>query len=143
MASIKHYLIIKATPQKVYDAITLQEGLAGWWTEETVATPKMGAIIEFKFGDRYHNKMEVTALEPTHRVTWRCLVGDEEWIGTRFVFELAEKKDQTVLRFTHSDWKSETDFFANCNYHWGYYLRSLKQYCETGIGTPFTPDEAT
>lgn len=103
----------------------------------------MGTIIEFKFGDRYHNKMEITALEPAHHLAWHCLMGHEEWVGTRFVFDLEEKDGQTVLRFTHYDWKAETDFFASCNYHWGYYMHSMKQYCETCIGTPFTADETT
>lgn len=39
MAGIKHNLIINATSRKVYDAITLQEGLAGWWTVDTIARP--------------------------------------------------------------------------------------------------------
>ena len=25
------------------------------------------------------------------------------------------------------------------NFNWGYYLQSLKLYCETGMGTPFVP----
>jgi hypothetical protein len=35
------------------------------------------------------------------------------------------------------NWREPTDFFASCNYHWGYYLRSLKLLLETGEGTPF------
>ena len=58
-------------------------------------------------------------------------------IGTTFSFDLEEKDGNTILRFTHGDWKEETDFFASCNYHWGYYMRSLAYYCEKGKGTPF------
>ncbi len=137
MAAIKHYLIIDAPPQRVYQAVTEQTGLAAWWTQETVAQPELGAILEFTFGNRYHDKMEVLLLEPGRQVKWRCIEGDAEWVGTELIFDLAEEKGGTVLRFTHGGWVSETDFFANCNYHWGYYMRSLKLYCETGRGTPF------
>lgn len=96
-----------------------------------------GGFAEFKFGDRYHNKMNIVKLIPNKIVEWECIEGDNEWIGTNFVFDLEEKDGDTILRFTHDNWKEETDFFASCNYHWGYYMQSLKQYCESGSGTPF------
>jgi len=73
--------------------------------------------------------MKIIDLQPNKRVEWECLVGDKEWIGTKLIFELEEKDNETILRFTHSNWKAETDFFASCNFQWAYYLVSLKQYC--------------
>jgi uncharacterized protein YndB with AHSA1/START domain len=137
MADIRHMLLVDAPVDAVYRAITEQGGLAGWWTEQTVAKPEIDSLAEFKFGDRYYNKMRVVALEPDKRVEWECLEGDKEWIGTRFVFDLEKQGDQTLLRFQHTDWRAVTDFYASCNYHWGYYMRSLKLYCETGKGMPF------
>jgi uncharacterized protein YndB with AHSA1/START domain len=137
MPSIKHYLLIKAEPDKVYKAITTTVGLRGWWTVEAKADEKVGGIAEFTFGKRYHNEMRITDLEMNKKVEWECIVGDKEWVGTTFSFEIEEQKSNTILRFFHSNWKEETDFFASCNYHWGYYLRSIKLYCETGEGTPF------
>ncbi len=52
-------LLVDAPIDVVYKAITEQEGLAAWWTFETIATPEVGSIAEFKFGDRYLNKMKV------------------------------------------------------------------------------------
>ena len=137
MAEIRHFLNIKSSPEKVYRAITEQEGLASWWTRETIAKPQIGSIAEFKFGDRYHNKMRVIRLVPHKIVEWECLMGDKEWIGTTFRFELIPDKENTNLRFTHGKWKEMTDFFASCNFQWGHYMRSLKDYCETGKGEPF------
>ncbi len=82
--------------------------------------------------------MKIVKLVPNRTVEWECIKGDNEWIGTNFVFNLEEKENETILKFTHAKWREETDFFASCNYHWGYYLRSVKLYCETGSGTPFT-----
>jgi len=137
MPSIKHYLLIKGSWESVQCAITKTGGLRGWWTVEAKADEKIGGTAEFIFGDRYFNKMKITNLEPDNKLEWECLEGDKEWIGTTFLFDLEEKDGSTILRFSHNNWKEETDFFASCNYNWGYYLRSLKQYCETGEGTPF------
>jgi uncharacterized protein YndB with AHSA1/START domain len=140
MAEIQHYLIVDASAAAVYEAVTTQAGLAAWWTVQTVARPEVGAVIEFRFGERYHNRMKVTGLEQNRRVEWQCLEGGQQWVGTTFVFDLEAKEGQTVLRFTHGNWREATDFYASCNYHWGYYLRSLKLHCETGAGHPFTGD---
>ena len=137
MHAIKHYLIIKTSPEQIYNALTQKDGLASWWTEYTSGISEIGNIIEFNFREKDHNKMKITGLEKNRRVEWECLEGDVEWISTKFSFSLEPKEDKTIVRFSHFDWKEETDFFASCNYHWGYYLRSLKLFCETGIGTPF------
>ncbi len=71
MASIKHYLLIKAPPEKVYKAITTAEGLRGWWTLDANAEEKVGGVAEFIFGDQYHNKMNITDLEQNRRVEWK------------------------------------------------------------------------
>ena len=137
MASIKHYLSIKAIPEKVYSALTTSEGIKGWWTLNANVEEKIGGIAEFIFGERYHNKMKITKLERNRRVEWKCFQGDKEWIDTTFEFDIEGNEKDTILRFSHSNWKKETDFFASCNYQWGCYMRSLAEYCEKGEGTPF------
>lgn len=137
MPSIKHYLIIKAPVEKVYQSILTAEGLRGWWTDDAHSDEKVGGIAEFNFDEAYHNEMKITNLIEDKIIEWECIVGDKEWIGTSFKFELEEKDDKSILRFTHGDWREETDFFASCNYHWGYYMSSIAKYNETGKGTPF------
>lgn len=58
MLDILHRIGIKASSEKVYAALTEQEGLAGWWTKNTNATPKVGAILEFRFGEKGFNDMK-------------------------------------------------------------------------------------
>jgi uncharacterized protein YndB with AHSA1/START domain len=138
MAAIQHYLLIKSSPSKIYRALTTKEGIAGWWTVQTEIGNKVSDNNIFDFGERYHNEMKILDLRPDSRVEWLCEKGDSEWIGTRLVFEIEERKSNCILRFSHTEWREETDFFASCNYHWGYYLRSLKLYCESGKGNPYT-----
>ena len=137
MAEIKFLLTIRAPSEVVYKAITEQNGLAGWWTLDTIAEPVVGSIAEFRFGDIYHNKMRILRLVANKEAEWECIQGDKEWIDTRFIFDLEDKGDFTVLRFAHTHWQKTTDFYASCNYHWGRYMVSRKDYCETGKGDPF------
>ena len=136
MANIKLYLEIKAPAIKVYNAITEQKGLAGWWTKDTIAKPEVGFVNEFKFGNEFHNKMKVTKLEPGKLVCWDCVDGDREWIGTNLKYELTENDEKMELMFTHENWRGETIFFGNCSFHWAGYMKSLRDYCEKGKGIP-------
>ncbi len=137
MNAIKHFLLIKAPPDKIYQALTTQEGISNWWTSQNKISGKVGDTNIFDFGSRYHNEMEIIQLEQDIKVEWSCRVGDNEWVGTNILFSMEELEDSTALRFSHYNWREETDFFASCNYQWGYYLMSLKLYCETGKGMPF------
>jgi len=135
MADIRHNVVIKATPEKVYQAVTTQEGLEAWWCKDTTAKPEVGFVNIFIFG-KYYNEMKVTDLVPNKRASWECINSIEEWIGTGISFDLEEKNGNTLLRFTHGNWKAVTDTFAACNYDWASFMKSLKSYCETGTGQP-------
>ena len=135
MADIKHKLAIKTKPEIVYNAITSQEGLSGWWSKQTTAKPEIGFINIFVFG-QFRNELKVTKLVPHKMVEWECIQSIEEWIGTYISFELEEKDEHTILRFSHGGWKAVTDTFAGSNFDWGRFMVSLKLFCETGTGTP-------
>jgi len=135
MADIKHYVIIKAAPEKIYEAVTTQNGLASWWAKQTTAKPETGFVNVFTFG-KIRNEFKVTKLIPNSKVEWECINSIEEWIGTSISFDLEEKDGRTILRFAHSGWKAVTDTFADCNYNWALFMKSLKSLCETGTGAP-------
>lgn len=135
MTAIRHNVVIKATPEKIFNAITTQEGLENWWAKQTIAKPETGFVNIFTFG-KSRNEMKVTELVPNKTVEWKCINSIEEWIDTNISFDLEEKDGRTLLRFAHSDWRAVTDTFADCNYNWALFMKSLKSLCETGTGTP-------
>lgn len=135
MTEIRHNVVIKATPDKIYHAVSTQQGLASWWAKQTIAKPEVGFVNTFTFGT-IRNEMEVTRLTPNKKVEWKCIRSIEEWVDTNISFDLEEKDGRTLLRFTHSGWREVADMFAECNYAWGRFMTSLKSYCETGTGTP-------
>jgi uncharacterized protein YndB with AHSA1/START domain len=134
-ADIRHNVTIKATPEQVYNAVTTQEGIESWWCKNTTARPALGFVNIFIFG-KFRNEMKVTELVPGKRVAWECIASIEEWIGTTISFDLEEKNGNTLLRFTHGGWRAVTDTFAGCNYDWALFIKSLKTFCETGVGNP-------
>jgi hypothetical protein len=84
--------------------------------------------------------MEVTRLDPEGFVQWNCIDGPDEWIGTRQSFDLSRQGGDTVVLFTHADWRSSSEFMAHCSARWAYFLFSLKSLVESGKGTPFPED---
>lgn len=158
MPHILHRLLIAASKEKIYQAITKQEDLAAWWTPDTIAIPEKGSIARFNFGAHYCKEMHITGLQTAQRVQWLCITGAEEWINTSISFELSPVNQDTLLslhpelagqaaqqnaavmtllQFRHRNWQAETPMFAECNYTWGRFLWSLKLYCETGKGLPW------
>jgi uncharacterized protein YndB with AHSA1/START domain len=135
MNDIRLNVSIKAAPDKIFNAITTQQGLESWWAKQTTAKPEVGFVNTFTFG-KFKNEMKVTELIPNKKVKWSCIASIDEWIGTEISFDLEEKDGRTILRFAHSDWRSVTDTFAGCTYDWALFMKSLKSLCETGIGTP-------
>lgn len=49
--SIKHLFHINAPKQKVFEAISTIDGLAGWWTVQTSGSSIKDGIIQFRFMD--------------------------------------------------------------------------------------------
>src|ERR1700755_2310781 len=158
MPNIHQALLVGAPVEKVYNALTTQEGLAAWWTPTATARAEVGSISRFPFGPSYFKEMRINRLKPYEWVGWECIQGDAEWVGTTLSFRLISGDKEELLRshpairgqieqlsggsgtlvvFHHNDWREHTLMFAECSYTWGRFLRSLKLYCETGKGTPW------
>jgi uncharacterized protein YndB with AHSA1/START domain len=140
LPDILHRIQIDASPDKVFEALSTQAGLGGWWTLDTAAAPNVGAVLQFRFSDRGFNKMEVLELSKGSRVRWKCVDGAAEWIGTEVTFDLRPSNDRTVVLFAHRGWKEQIEFMHYCSTKWATYMLSLKHSCETGKGMPFPND---
>ncbi len=129
MADIKHAIQIAAEPQVVYPLVATAEGFSHWWAAD-VTTDKGTGNVDLCF----FNKSTLYSLHPIQlaaprQAHWACQTG-KEWAGTRLLFDLAEQKGQTLVRFTHADWQAETDYFVSCNTTWGELMFRLKTAAE-------------
>jgi len=140
MPDILHRVGINASASKVFQALSEEKGLAGWWTKNVKASPTAGAVNHFRFGDRGFNDMKVVELLPGKRVKWQCVDGAKEWIGTELTFDLREENGVTAVLFAQRDWKEQVEFMHYCSTKWAAYLLSLKWLCETGTGASYPDD---
>ena len=71
MADILHRVEIHESPERVYSAVTEEDGLKAWWTSMVEAKPETGSIVKFRFGDGAHGPdMEISELEEERKVVW-------------------------------------------------------------------------
>lgn len=129
-----------ASLDDVYKALTTIEGLSGWWTSDTRGESKVGAVIQFRFGNNGGFDMKVLELQPRKRVLWQVVEGPKEWVGTKISFDLKQNEDWAIVVFRHADWKEPVDFMYHCSTKWAVFLLSLKALLETGKGAPW-PNE--
>jgi uncharacterized protein YndB with AHSA1/START domain len=137
MFSIKHLFHISTPIDKVYNALATIEGLKNWWTAETTGGDKVSDTIQFRFSGHGSVGVEITALQPGKKVSWKCVESQHGWVDTTFTFSLDENEGKTRVRFSHDGWKEQDDYYAICNFSWGRYMESLRQYCQTGKGEAF------
>jgi hypothetical protein len=134
---IMHEIDIASTPEKVYAALTTQEGLSGWYTPEARAKPEVGAFIEFKFSTLTDSQFRVEDLEPNRHVAWKGVQVPDEWKQTPITFDIRPDGDGVVLTFCQRGFPHDYEPFAGFSYCWAQYIRSLKLLLETGKGEPF------
>lgn len=140
MVDILHRVGMRgASVDEVYAALTTIDGLAGWWTTDTVGDPRPGGRLEFRFepGDIH---MRVLETVPSTRVLWEVVDGPAEWIGTTMRFDLRPEGDWVILLFAHEGWAEPVEFMHHCSTKWATFLLSLKRMVETGTGLPAPQD---
>ncbi|MDM5155058.1 SRPBCC domain-containing protein [Bacillus sp. DX1.1] len=132
MINMPHQIIINATSEKVYEAITTAEGFKGWWTTDAKAEPQIGSIAEFGFYNRQAVfQMHIDQLEPGKLVAWTAQHDMPGWKGTKIRFDLnVNENGATIVNFNHSGWESMEGPYAMINTTWGTLMYILKQYVE-------------
>ena len=145
MRTIHHVVDIDASAEKVWEAPVTQDGLGRWWSSEVAMDPAdVGTVIRFTFAGDFNPLMEITDLEATLSLGWRCVGGHSNWSDNTFRFEPAALDDgRTRLRFTQNyAVELSDDDYGIYNFNWGYYLESLRLVCTQGVGRPFQPSKA-
>lgn len=141
------HLYIQSSLDKVFHAITTEDGLKGWWTEDYQGDlTKVDGEGSFHFDKSFHN-LRVIELIHNKKLVWECidqyhynkkLNKNDEWIGTKIFFRLSPNLNGgTNIDFTHKGLTENLECYSICKEGWEFYLRkSLKSYIETGVGKP-------
>jgi uncharacterized protein YndB with AHSA1/START domain len=134
---IAKHIQIQAEVSKVLDAVTTTGGLRAWWTDCDVG--RAGEEATFRFGgrqvvfrvDRIDAKgIELTCVQQT---------GQPDWQDTHLSIRAIAEGGGTRVDLLHDGFRERNDFYARCVDGWDHYVRSLRAYCETGRGSPWSP----
>jgi uncharacterized protein YndB with AHSA1/START domain len=140
MVSIVEERIVAATPERVFNALTKQEEIVQWWSDEAQVKPEIGSIGEFRFRPPAGVlQFEVAELNNGENVRWISRQGPPQWAGTSVTWQLAPVPNGTRVTFTHDGFANIDAAYEQTRRNWQYFLNSLKSYLETGKGTPGIP----
>ena len=142
MAAIVEELTIEASPKSVFNALTQQEKIACWWTDDLSATPEVGSLAEFRFSQgTFVIQFEVAELDKDKKVYWISRQGPPtgHWVGTRVTWQLTSIHNGTHLVFDHDGFTQADRRYEITRTWWEHFLASLKFYLETGKGNPGSP----
>ncbi len=131
---------IKATPDRVFKALTEKAELGKWFVQIAEVELKPGGIIRTNWTATVGEHGIVKEVKPPElfSFTWE---GDFSPTPTTLTFVLQKENDGTVLTFTHSGigegkgWEA----YANIDKAWGAHLKDLTSWIETGTCPPPGP----
>lgn len=129
-----HEIPIEAAPEVVYGAWTTEEGLSSWWTKVCRISGTPGGINIFVFdGGNVEFHFRVDDQVPGRRVRWTGVAASKmpaEWVDTRIEVDIERSDDETILRFSHRNWKAIDGMYCVCNTTWGELMYRCRDYCE-------------
>ncbi|HSY75804.1 MAG TPA: hypothetical protein VK890_03040, partial [Bacteroidia bacterium] len=95
---------ISKSPEDVFEHVI---DLKRWWPEEFEGESiKLNTEFVFKTGDTHYSKNKAIDFVPNKKVAWLTTesirkTDNYDWTGTKFIFELTPKGNNTLLRFTY------------------------------------------
>ena len=81
--------------------------LKKWWPEDFEGEEiKLNSEFVFTTGDSHYSKNKVVEFVPDKKLVWIATQGirktdNYEWTGTKMIFELTPKGNDTILKFTY------------------------------------------
>ena len=140
-------IMVDQTPKEVFDAYN---NVRGWWSGNIEGgTDKLNDEFIYHYQDIHYCKIKLIEVIPDQKVVWLVLDNyfkftkdKNEWIGTKIVFTISQKEDQTVATFTHEGLVPQYECFEICRDAWTNYIKfSLRNLITTGKGQPTTKEE--
>jgi len=135
-------ILVDKTPTEVFNAINNPRG---WWSQQIDGnTDKLNDEFLYHYKDVHYSKMKLIEVVPGQKVVWQVLDNyfkfthdKSEWIGTKVIFDISQKGDQTEIRFTHEGLVPQYECYEICREAWtGYVKNSLPSLITTGKGQP-------
>src|ERR1044072_1553224 len=120
-------ILFDQTPQEVFNAIN---NVRGWWSQEIEGnTEKLNDEFTYHYKEMHRSKMKIIESIANRKIVWLVLdnyfsfnTDKTEWTGTKIIFEIAEKNNQTQLHFTHQGLVPAYECYDACVSGWTQYI---------------------
>jgi uncharacterized protein YndB with AHSA1/START domain len=137
VSDISHEIKIKASQERVYQALTTVSDLTKWHTAKMDGGAALGNVLRIHPQNGPEFEWKVIKTDSGRRIEWKCIKGPGNSVGTTVRFDLSPAdKGRTYLEFLHSDWPNAGGNFRKCNTLWGILLYHLQKYAETQKSDP-------
>lgn len=140
-------LLVDQTPEEAFHAIL---NVRGWWSEGIEGgTDQLNDEFIHHYKDIHYCKLKMIELVPGQKVVWLVLDNyfkftkdKTEWKGTKLVFAISQKGNQTRIRFTHEGLVPQYECYEICREAWTNYIQdSLRDLITIGKGQPSSKED--
>ena len=135
--AIYHDLMIIASLEQVFEAVTEPEHLVNWWPLKCSGRPEMGAEYNFYFTPEYDWLGRVIEYSQNRSFHIKMTKSDADWDPTSFGFDLEAIDENVQLNFWHVGWPECNADFKRSSFCWAMLLNGLKNYLEKEVIVPF------
>jgi uncharacterized protein YndB with AHSA1/START domain len=119
MSAIVEERTIAAVPQSVFNALTQQDELARWWTNDLSAKPEVGSLGEFRFRQgAFVLQFEVAELDAGENVRWISRQGPPQWARTSVTWQLTPVQNGTKVVFTQDGFAQVDEVYEQTRKGW-------------------------
>ena len=132
--TLEKELFIKASPQRVFQALTTKEDLERWFLVNAEVDLRPGGAIRFEWGPSMVEVGKILVCEPPHRLSysWEAFAAG----STTVTFELTRENAGTRLHLIHTgigDGEDWDNYSTSINSGWSVHCKNLAAWLETGI----------
>lgn len=133
--SVRRAFYIRASPRKVFEAITKPGPLAKWFCESAEISLRTGGSYRFIIAGGWEHSGTIARLVPGKSITFRWAWNGVPLRGTRFRLEVEPSPGGSLLTVVHSGFprtEEWVDLYGITEWGWTYYAMNLKSVLETG-----------
>lgn len=135
--TIRQQYFIRASPKKVFRALSDPDRLTRWFLEEAELSPRKRGRYTFKWRGGYAHSGRVLEFVRGSSLTlsWPQFDGEQPLGDTKVKFSVEPKGDGTLLKIVHSGYSKHekwVDAYAGTHSGWAYFAMNLKSVLEHG-----------
>jgi len=128
--SLQHSINVKASPAKVYQALSNLDQIARWHCGQVNGEVAIGQTLTLESDEGPTFTWTTRELIPNSKIVQECTQGPGSSTGKALTFQLRESGQHTSIELSHDGWDPADLHLPRCNTHWGHVLHRLKAYVD-------------